>query len=71
MVLVLSPWICNAERRLHKLLKEQSQKKVLKFLGVLMSPTEGHYQHSLPMDSLEQETGCSDDRQAKPKCWWL
>lgn len=41
---------------------------MLKFIEVLMGPTEGHYQDSFPTNWLEQKIGGRDDRKAKENC---
>lgn len=53
--------------RLHRLLKKGRPEETLKFLGVLIGPTGGHYHHSSPMDLLVKKMGGSDHRQAKAK----
>ena len=51
--------------RLHKLLKKGRPEETLKFLGVLICPTGGHYHHYFPVDLLVKKMGGSDKRQAK------
>ena len=61
----------GAQRRLHEVLQKTKSEGTVKFLGVLMGPTEGRSQASFPRDLLEQIIGSHDYRQTKALGWWL
>jgi len=69
--LLLSPSTSSADRRLHEVLQKTKSEGRVKFLGVLMGPTEGRSQASFPRDLLEQIIGSHDYRQTKALGWWL